>query len=84
MLTTATTPFRVPLVVQGASEAKEKVYHIERPVDDGLFFPGILPGESKGLVKEGMSLTFPKILSCLDQTCSLILAYGEIVSYLVH
>ena len=61
--TTVTTLFRVPLILQGASKAKEKVCDIERPIDDGLFFPGLLPGESKGLVKEGTSLAFPKILS---------------------
>jgi hypothetical protein len=58
ILTTATTSFRVPLVIKAAAEAKEKIYDIERPVDDGLFFPGLLPGESKEIVKKGMTLAF--------------------------
>jgi hypothetical protein len=56
VLTTATAQFRVPLRVQAVSEAEKKVQDIERPVDDGLFFPGLRPGESKGLVKKGISL----------------------------
>lgn len=62
-LAPTTTSFRVPLIMRGSSEAKEKIYDIERPIDDGLLFPGLLPGESKGLVKKGMRGTSPRILA---------------------
>jgi hypothetical protein len=64
-LTTATTSFRVPLIIQGVSEAERRVEEIERPLDDGLSFPGLLPGESKGLVKKGVFPTCPIYLTCL-------------------
>ncbi|GFF29052.1 hypothetical protein IFM61606_10282 [Aspergillus udagawae] len=38
--------------MKGASVTAEKPYDIERPIDDGLLFPGLLPNESKGLAKK--------------------------------
>lgn len=70
VLTNTATPFRIPLIMGGTcAEIKEGNEEIERPVDDMLFFPGLLPGESKGLVKEGKSSAFSKdtaLLHCLD------------------
>lgn len=54
VLTDTTTEFRVPLIMGGTSvERKERYDEIERPIDDGLFCPDLLPGEPKGLVKKG-------------------------------
>lgn len=47
LLTAAPTPFHVPLIVNGASQTHEEVHDIKRPVDDGLFIPGLLRGESR-------------------------------------
>lgn len=55
--TTTITSFRIPFIMRGDSKAKRQDPTIERPIDDGLIFPGLLPGESKGIVKEGNSST---------------------------
>lgn len=57
---TTTTPFHVPAIVAKASKFEEsleieRTESPERPVDDGLVFPGLLPGETKSLVKNGLS-----------------------------
>lgn len=58
VLTDTTTEFRVPLIMGGTSaERSERNDEIERPIDDGLFLPDLLPGEPKGLVKKGESGT---------------------------
>jgi hypothetical protein len=85
-LTTVMTSFRVPLIIQRVSEAKRTVEEIERPLDDGLFFPGLLPGESKGLVKKGV---FPLLshlsnLPGLGQWLGLCSRIRIILSHLVH
>ncbi|KAE8343120.1 hypothetical protein BDV24DRAFT_129712 [Aspergillus arachidicola] len=49
---TARTLFRIPMIVKGASVTPKESCNIERPIDDGLILPGILPEESKGLVKK--------------------------------
>ncbi|KAE8381499.1 hypothetical protein BDV26DRAFT_255307 [Aspergillus bertholletiae] len=52
LLATATNAvLRVPLTIGDISKAKREVERIERPLDDGLLFPGLLPGEPKGLAK---------------------------------
>ncbi|OJI99598.1 hypothetical protein ASPVEDRAFT_39002 [Aspergillus versicolor CBS 583.65] len=53
----ATTPFRIPLtlVEELPAERHDSNEVIERPVGDGLFFPGLLPGESNGVVKKVIS-----------------------------
>ncbi|KAI5918725.1 hypothetical protein F4810DRAFT_704032 [Camillea tinctor] len=54
-LRTIITSFRIPTVKEEASETTCKGLYVERPVDDGLFLSGLLPGESKGLVKKVIS-----------------------------
>jgi hypothetical protein len=62
---TSRTPFSIPTIMKGASVSAEKPYNIERPIDDGLLFPGHLPNESKGLAKKGKSMILQKTLYCL-------------------
>ncbi|KAH1597852.1 hypothetical protein KXV95_001375 [Aspergillus fumigatus] len=74
--TTTITSFRIPFIMRGDSKAKRQDPTIERPIDDGLIFPGLLPGESKGIVKEAVisflsSMGFsPELSNGLD--------YGEL------
>lgn len=65
--TTAATSFSILAKMEGASEVAKIGFYIERPIDDGLFFPGLLPGESKGLVKKGVSMTLQWILCYLSR-----------------
>jgi hypothetical protein len=53
---TGMTLLRKPAAIQGIADVAQKWCDIERPVDNGLFFPGFQPGVSKVLVKKGMSV----------------------------
>ena len=75
-VSTTTTPFRTPTTMKRVSEAVEIGSDIERPIGDALFFPVLLPGESKRLAKKGMNVTLRRILYWLDWT-TLILAYAQ-------
>lgn len=83
MSTTTAASFRIPMTMERVSEAVGTGSDIERPIDDALFFPVLLPGESKGLVKKGMTETLRGILHWLDWT-TLILAYAQclVVSFM--
>lgn len=47
------TRFYTPNIVQKTSQSTG-FREIERPINDGLVFPGLLPGETNGIVKNGL------------------------------